>query len=111
MVIFVQATALRYDAYLDFEFLVTGGIYWSMLETGLGFIAANSIVAFKLVTKRSIPAFLRNWSSIKFSKSIRDGSQRELQDSSFQLKRKGFTNMESGSAASRSLEGDMEGSP
>ena len=88
MVIFVQATALRYDPYLDFECklphtspfapvlspidLITASIYWSMLEVGLGFIAANLIVIYGLMANtwfKSCVHSLRSLLSVsKFSR-------------------------------------------
>lgn len=93
MVIFVQATALRYDPYLDFECrlshliprvlthlsrlligpdLITATIYWSMIEVGLGYIATNAIVVYGLVARISIRFSLRSLRSLlslpKFSR-------------------------------------------
>ncbi len=81
MVIFVQATALRYDPYLDFECrgslhfliasrllncvdLITAVIYWSMIEVGLGFIATNLIVVYGLLAHSSFSSSLRSLRSL-----------------------------------------------
>lgn len=91
MVIFIQATALRYDPHLDFECmfsclvpcvldvlvlqvtleplltssdLITASIYWSMIEVGLGYIATNSIVVYGLVAQFSFKSSLRSLRSL-----------------------------------------------
>lgn len=84
MVVFVQATALRYDPYLDFEYLDTSAMYWSMLETGLGFVAANLVVVYGLLAHSKLVSYLRSLGSMLFSKFSRVESQ---EDNSFQSRR------------------------
>ncbi len=114
MVVFVQATALRYDPYLDFECehlrllypymapfkselsvicqralltgldLDTSAMYWSMLETGLGFVAANLVVVYGLLAHSKLVSYLRSLGSMLFSKFSRVESQ---EDNSFQSRR------------------------
>ncbi|MCJ1238399.1 hypothetical protein MMC14_006388 [Varicellaria rhodocarpa] len=75
MVIFIQATALRYDPDLDFEYLDTSAIYWSMLETGLGFMTANLIIVYSLLAHNRLTSRLRSLGSLLFSKFSRIESQ------------------------------------
>ena len=106
MVIFLQATALRYDADLDFEcecndlssfgrlckyvliflVLITTSMYWSMIEVGSGFIAANLIIIYGLLTGHALQNLLQSVrsvvSSIGLSKSSRTSrSSRNRQES------------------------------
>jgi len=115
MAVFVQATALRFDADLDFEYLDTDAIYWSMLETGLGFITANCIIVFSLVAKSNLTSTFRSLRSRLFSRSSSHSgidSQREV-ESSYQMRRKGFSTINSAnvSAAGRSVDRDIEEMP
>lgn len=80
MVVFVQATALRYDPDLDFECrlllckiasnmltcpdLITASIYWSMLEVGLGYIATNLIVVYGLFARFPVRSPFRSLRSL-----------------------------------------------
>ncbi|MCJ1380091.1 hypothetical protein MMC17_003194 [Xylographa soralifera] len=75
MAIFVQATALRYDPYLDFEYLITASMYWSMLEVGLAFIAANLIVVYGLLTRTIFSSALRSLRSLLPSRFSRVSSR------------------------------------
>ena len=100
MAVFVSATTNRYNPYLDFEYLITNCMYWSMLETGLGFIAANLVVVYGLFARaKPMGAFVHSLRSLipaRFTKMSSTG------DSAFQSAKngRGWPQKESGSNSS-----------
>ena len=59
-------------------------MYWNMLETGLGFVAAKLIFVYGLLAHRGLVPCLRSLSSMLFSRFSRVGSR---QDNSFRSRR------------------------
>lgn len=60
MVIFIQATSVNYNPHADFEFLCTSGLYWSMIESGLGLCAACLPVQYGLMKSKTIQSVVKS---------------------------------------------------
>ena len=90
MVIYLSDVKERYNPNLDYErkyllrlkaltlrfahrllVLVTNGIYWSMLEAGSSLIAANIVVLYGLVVKKTFKRYFRRYQNVF---SLRSGA-------------------------------------
>ena len=56
--------------------LDTSAMYWSILEFGLGFVAANLVVGYGLLAHSSSVSHLRSLSSMLFSRFSSGGKPR-----------------------------------
>ena len=76
---FFQDKVARYvsQGSADWLDLDTSAIYWSMLETGLGFVAANLVVVYGLLAHSKLVSYLRSLGSTLFSKFSRVESQED----------------------------------
>ena len=83
--------------------LDTSTIYWSMLETGLGFVGANRVVVYGLVAHSKLVSYLRSLSSMLFSRFSRVESQ---ENNSFQSRR---VNLQGSNRANSSAYGEHDG--
>lgn len=83
--------------------LDTAAMYWSMLETGLGFVAANLVVVYGLLAHSRLVSYLRSLGSMLFSRFSRVESQ---EDNSFQSRRVSLQGL---NGANTSAYGDHNG--
>ncbi|KAJ8070211.1 hypothetical protein OCU04_000597 [Sclerotinia nivalis] len=75
MIVFIQATAVNYDPHADFEFICTSGLYWSMIESGLGIIAACLPAQYGLLNTKGVQSLVASVQSAISLRSIRSSSQ------------------------------------
>jgi hypothetical protein len=93
MVVFIQATSVNYDPHADFEckwthfdrnFLLnlmravicTSGLYWSMIEAGLGVCAACLPAQYGLFNTKGVQSIVNSVQSAISLRSIRSQTQR-----------------------------------
>ncbi|KAL8705958.1 MAG: hypothetical protein Q9201_000952 [Fulgogasparrea decipioides] len=60
MVVFLQATSVQFNPNADFEFVCTAGLYWSMIESGLGLCAACLPVQYGLMKSKGVQSIVRS---------------------------------------------------
>ena len=84
--------------------LDTSAMYWSMLETGLGFVAGNLVVVYSLLARSRLTAHLRSLGSMLFSRFSRVESQEA--DNSF---RSQGINLQGVNSANTSAYGEFDG--
>ncbi|KAG4029788.1 hypothetical protein MFRU_014g00870 [Monilinia fructicola] len=75
MTVFIQATAVNYDPHADFEFICTSGLYWSMIESGLGVIAACLPAQYGLLNTKGVQSIVASVQSAISLRSMRSSSQ------------------------------------
>ncbi|CAG8956466.1 hypothetical protein HYFRA_00003851 [Hymenoscyphus fraxineus] len=76
MVVFIQATSVNYDPNADFEFICTAGLYWSMIEAGLGVLAACLPAQYGLFNSRGVQSIVNSVQSAISLRSLRSQTQR-----------------------------------
>ncbi|QSZ30119.1 hypothetical protein DSL72_004639 [Monilinia vaccinii-corymbosi] len=82
MIVFTKATAVNYDPHADFEFICTSGLYWSLIESGLGIIAACLPVQYGLLSTQGVQSIVASLQSAISLRSMRIASQQAQEHSS-----------------------------
>ncbi|KAM3075815.1 hypothetical protein ACMFMG_007942 [Clarireedia jacksonii] len=75
MIVFIEATTVQYDPHEDFEYICTSGLYWSMIESGLGICAACLPSQYGLFSTTGLQSIVRSVQSAISLRSIRSASQ------------------------------------
>ncbi|CCD45564.1 hypothetical protein BofuT4_P045820.1 [Botrytis cinerea T4] len=79
MIVFIQATAVNYDPHADFEFICTSGLYWSLIESSLGVIAACLPAQYGLLNTPGVQSLVASVQSAISLRSMRSSSQHPSQ--------------------------------
>ncbi|ESZ99267.1 hypothetical protein SBOR_0308 [Sclerotinia borealis F-4128] len=75
MIVFIEATAVNYDPHADFEFICTSGLYWSLIESALGIIAACLPAQYGLLNTPGVQSLVASVQSAISLRSMRSSSQ------------------------------------
>ncbi|TGO89903.1 hypothetical protein BPOR_0088g00130 [Botrytis porri] len=94
MIVFIQATAVNYDPHADFEFICTSGLYWSLIESSLGVIAACLPAQYGLLNTPGVQSLVASVQSAISLRSIRSTSQHPSQCDAHDSQRNVYGNMD-----------------
>ncbi|KAF7892849.1 uncharacterized protein EAF02_000387 [Botrytis sinoallii] len=94
MIVFIQATAVNYDPHADFEFICTSGLYWSLIESSLGVIAACLPAQYGLLNTPGVQSLVASVQSAISLRSMRSSSQHPSQCDAHDSQRNLYGNMD-----------------
>ncbi|TGO44540.1 hypothetical protein BCON_0501g00010 [Botryotinia convoluta] len=94
MIVFIQATAVNYDPHADFEFICTSGLYWSLIESSLGVIAACLPAQYGLLNIPGVQSLVASVQSAISLRSMRSSSQNPSQCDAHDSQRNLYGNMD-----------------
>ncbi|KAF7906310.1 hypothetical protein EAF00_000589 [Botryotinia globosa] len=94
MIVFIQATAVNYDPHADFEFICTSGLYWSLIESSLGVIAACLPAQYGLLNTPGVQSLVASVQSAISLRSMRSSSQHPSQCDALDSQRNLYGNVD-----------------